>query len=230
MRLLTTLLVLQLALTAFGFIRLGTVNSGGNSGRIYLIDTNTIFLFEFSSPNGIKVQGTNTSSSSVTIPGQFSGWNKIYDLTDDVLDSPSIEVRDALNDSLIASFYVPNNVYIPCNAEYLGRFSIPNRPTTPHELDGHVFLDRAFGRFFVAGLDCDDLAPATYFWLDTRDEPTAAGIRAGYNGGYGKVVDVVDEDANVTLPPGHTISDFKTLSVWCVDFYVSFGHVNTLPQ
>ena len=227
MRLLATLLILQLALTAFGFIRLGTINWGGNSGRIYLIDTDTIFIFEFTSTHGIIVKGTGASASSTkTIAGPFSGWNEVYDLSGTVLDSPSIEVLNATDSSFIASFYVPNNVYLPCNAEYLGQFSVPNRATTRHDLDGHVFLDRAFRRFFVAGLDLDGNAPAAYFWLDTRDEPTAAGIRAGYNGGYGRVLGLVDVDANVTLPPGHATVNFTTLSVWCVDFYVSFGHIN----
>ena len=225
MRFLTTLLVLQLALTAFGFIRLGTVNKGSVSGRVYLIDANSIFLFEFSTTNDITISGTGASSSSTrTISGPITMWNGLTDLSGDVVDSPSIDIIES--GAVIASFYVPNNVNLPCEAEYLGQFSIPNEATTLHDLDGHVFLDRTFRRFFVAGLDFDGAPPASYFWLDTQDVPTAAGIRAGYNGGYGRVLSAVDVDANVTLPPGQALTNFRTLSVWCVDFYVSFGQVD----
>ncbi|KAI6661623.1 Protein Skeletor, isoforms B/C [Oopsacas minuta] len=225
MRLLTTLLVLQLVVTTSGFLRLGTINTGSISGRVYLIDANTLFLFEFTSPNNLNFS-SQSGSATYTLTGPVTAVNMWFNMSANVLDSPTIRVTDG--GTLIASFYVPNNVYIPCNAEYLGPFARPDGPNF-HELDGHVFLDRSQYRFFVAGLDTDDKAPAAYMWLDTSVIPTAAGVRAGYNGGYGKVLDIIDIDANVTYPPEHVNTVFQSLSVWCVDFYVSFGQVTIPP-
>ena len=225
MRLLITLLVLQLVVTTHGFRRLGTINSVNISGRVYLIDTNTIFLYHFNTPWDLSF---NTSSGSqYTLTGPKANHNAMYDLSADILYSPYLNVKNG--SALIASFYIPNNVYVPCNAEYLGQFNIPGTNSTYHDLDGHVFMDRSQRRFFVAGFNLDGDAPFSFFWFDVGENATASGIKTAASHTQYEILTFSPYiDVNVTFPPGYTNTQFQTLSVWCVDFYVSFGQV-TIP-
>lgn len=225
MRLLITLLVLQLVVTTHGFRRLGTIDWLGYSGRVYLIDANTIFLYEFTSPSDLVF---STAAGAQYALGPVDNITDMYDLSGDITDSPYLEVTQG--DTLIASFYIPNNVYVPCNAEYLGKFNIPGEGGTYHQLKGHVFMDRQQRRFFVAGFHLDGVAPFSFFWLDVADVATASGIKtASSHSQYGILPYSPSIDVNVTFPPKHTNTQFKSLSVWCVEFFVSFGQV-TIPD
>ena len=224
MRLLITLLVLQLVVTTQGFRRLGTINSGSISGRVYLIDANTIFLYHFNTPWDLSF---NTSSGSqYTLTGPKANHTAMYNLSADILYSPYLNVKNG--SALIASFYIPNNVYVPCNAEYLGQFNITGR-NTYHDLDGHVFMDRAQRRLFIAGFNFDGDAPFSFFWFDVGENATASGIKGAAGHTQYEILSFASYiDVNVTFPPGHTNTQFQTLSVWCADFEVSFGQV-TIP-
>ena len=230
MRLLLSILLLQLFFSVQAFHRLGTVSGGGTSGTIYLIDSNTLFLagFSTSGSGGVVFRGgSGANEVTATTGASLSGANMMLDGSSDWLNVSPIEVRTVNGDNLIASFDVPGNIQIPCSAEYLGRFSLnPNGPlSTHHALAGHVFFDASNRRLFVAGLYLDGSAPAAYMWLSTSTTPLSTGMRAGYNGGYGRVDDVNNLDVNVTYPPGGVNKDYRSLSVWCEDFTVSFGHV-----
>ena len=222
---LIALLLFQLIFSAQGFYRLGNVNSGSTRGIVYLIDSNSIFLFEFSASEALTLKGVGGPTAvSATTSGSLSTNSMFIDASGDLLSSSAIEIRTTAGDTLIISFPVPNNIYIPCFAEYLGRFM--NNGPTAHDLDGHVFIDRSTRRLFIAALDLDGSAPAAYLWLDTNSVPSSNGRIAGGNGVYGKIKNVVDQDVNVTVPAGYTTSVFRSLSVWCERFSVSFGHVN----
>ena len=230
MRLLLSILLLQLFFSVQAFHRLGTVSGGGTSGTIYLIDSNTLFLagFSTSGSGGVVFRGgSGANEVTATTGASLSGANMMLDGSSDWLNVSPIEVRTVNGDNLIASFDVPGNIQIPCSAEYLGRFSLnPNGPlSTHHALAGHVFFDASNRRLFVAGLYLDGSAPAAYMWLSTSTTPLSTGMRAGYNGGYGRVDDVNNLDVNVTYPPGGVNKGYRSLSVWCEDFSVSFGHV-----
>ena len=228
MRIFSVLLLLLHITVTHGFYRIGSVNNGGVSGTLYLVDSTTIFLFEFSATESVRITGANPDDQvSVTTSGALS--NVIVRMpaaSGNFLNSDSITIRITSNNNYIASFSIQNNIYIPCSAAYLGRFT-RNGGSTAHSLDGFVFLDRSTRRFFVAGLDLDGTAPAAYFWLDTSATPSTGGKRAGYNGVYNvRVNDVNNQDANVTVPPVLAGEALRSLSVWCEDFSVSFGHVN----
>ena len=223
MRLFAALFLLQQLISAHGFLRLGTVSVSGTSGTVYLIDSNSIFLFEFTASEALIIQGN--SGVNGTTSGAVSSVSMVVNANGNLLTTPTIEIRTVASNNLLVNFQVPNNVYIPCNAEYLGRFGRPSGNTL-HALDGHVFLDRSARRFFVAGLDVDGSAPAAYFWLGTSTTPSASGKIAGNNGAYSRVINVYNVDVNVTIPPEYTDTVFQSLSVWCEAFTVSFGHVN----
>ena len=227
MWLITCLLVVQLLCCyVHGFLRLGTVGVSGTSGTVYLIDSNSLFLLGFTSPESLVFKGsTGATEVTATTSGALSSANMLLDGNDNWLGSPTIEVRTVSGDQLLTSFQLPNNVQVPCSAEYLGKFARTSGGTS-HALAGHVFFDRLNRRFFVAGLYLDGSAPAAYMWLDTNPTPSAAGIISGYNGAYGRVDDVTNQDANVTVPVGHTQTAFRSLSVWCEQFFTSFGHVS----
>ena len=221
------LFLLQLlSCTVHGFLRLGTVGVGGTSGTVYLIDSNSLFLMGFTSTESLVFKGSSGGTEvTATTSGALSSVNMVLDGNIDWLSFSTIEIRKASGDELVTSFQVPGNIQVPCNAEYLGKFARPSGGTY-HSLAGHVFFDRLNRRLFVAGLFLDGSAPAAYMWLDTNPTPSSAGIIAGYNGGYGRVDDVSNQDSNVTLPVGYTQTAFRSLSVWCKAFTVSFGHVN----
>ena len=226
MRALIALLLLQMSLSALGFHRLGAVNSGSTNGIVYLIDSNSIFLFEFSASEALTITGVRgVSEVTATTNGPMSGSSVLINADGDLLTSAAIEIRATADNSLIVSFPIPNNIYIPCSAELLGRF-MNNGGATQHSLDGYVFIDRATRRLFIAALDLDGSAPAAYLWLDTSATPSANGQIAGGNGVYGKISNYMDRDVNVTVPVGYTNTQFRSFSVWCEQFSVSFGHVN----
>ena len=225
MRLLLSILLLQLVLSVQAFYRLGTVSVGGTSGTIYLIDSNTLFLASFSTSESVVFRGgSGASEVTATTSASLSGANIMLDGSSNWLNVSPIEVRTVSGDTLIASFDVPGNIQIPCSAEYLGRFTRPGG-NTQHALAGHVFFDASNRRIFVARLTLDSNAPAAYMWLTTSTTPLASGKRAGYNGGYGRVDGVNNIDVNVTYPRGDVNTPFRSLSVWCEDFFTSFGHV-----
>ena len=223
----TALLFLLHITVSHGFYRIGSVNYGGVRGTIYLIDADSIFLTDFSVGVPIHIMGTN-GGNSVTVKMNviLQNTNMMINSSIDLLVLDYITIVNGSNSVTIASFPIQNNIYIPCSAEYLGQFS-RNGAATAHSLDGFVFLDRSTRRFFVAGLVLDGSAPAVYFWLDTSATPSTGGKRAGYNGVYNvRVNDVNNQDANVTVPPVLAGETLRSLSVWCEDFAVSFGHVN----
>ena len=223
MRLLITLLVLQLVATAHGFRRLGTVSYGSVTGRVYLIDENTIFLYRFTTPNTLNFSGL--LGVQYTLIGPKVNHTAMYDLSASILNSTSLTVDDGT--TVLATFHIPNNVYVPCNAEYLGRFDIPGEDTTFHDLDGYVFMDRAQRRFFVAGFNLDEFAPLSFFWLDVGAIATASGLKAASSHSQYLILPRSPYiDVNVTFPPGFTNTQFLTLSVWCIEFFVSFGQVS----
>ena len=225
MLLLLSILLLQLFSSVQAFYRLGTVNGGGVIGTIYLIDSNTLFLRGFSTSQSVVFRGgSGANEVTATTSASLSGANIVLDGSSDWLNVSPIELRTVSGDNLIASFDVPGNIQIPCSAEYLGRFT-RNGANTQHALAGHVFFDASNRRIFVAGLNLDSNAPAAYMWLSLTTNPTASGVRAGYNGGYGRVDGVSNLDVNVTYPSGGVNTDYRSLSVWCQDFSVSFGHV-----
>ena len=225
MRLLLSILLLQLVLSVQAFHRLGTVSVGGTSGTIYLIDSNTLFLASFSTSESVVFRGgSGASEVTATTSASLSGANIMLDGSSNWLNVSPIEVRTVSGDTLIASFDVPGNIQIPCSAEYLGRFT-RNGGNTQHALAGHVFFDASNRRIFVARLTLDSNAPAAYMWLTTSTTPLTSGKRAGYNGGYGRVDGVNSIDVNVTYPRGDVNTAFRSLSVWCEDFFTSFGHV-----
>ena len=226
MWLFSCLLLLQLlCCTVHGFLRLGTVGVSGTTGTVYLIDSNSLFLLGFTSTESLVFKGISGSSDvTATTGGALSSANMLLDGNDNWLSSSTIEVRTVSGDQLLTSFQVPSNIQVPCSAEYLGKFAKSSGGTS-HSLAGHVFYDRLNRRLFVAGLFLDGSAPAAYMWLDTSATPSAAGKIAGYNGAYGRVDDVSNQDANVTVPVGYTQTTFRSLSVWCEQFFVSFGHV-----
>ncbi|KAI6661625.1 Protein Skeletor, isoforms B/C [Oopsacas minuta] len=231
MRLLLLVLLLQLVYTVQAFYRLGTVGVGSTSGTIYLIDSNSLFLRGFRATEALVFRGGSGSTLvTATTSGALSNVNMMLDGNNDWLEASPIEIRTASGDELITSFDIPGNIQIPCTAEYLGRFT-RGGASTLHSLSGHVFFDSSNRRLFVAGLNLDGSAPAAYMWLSTSTTPSGGGRRTGYNGRYGKVDDVNNQDANVTYPV--PLSDvqvvYRSLSVWCVDFSVSFGHV-VIPE
>ena len=200
MRLLLPILLLQLFSSVQAFYRLGTVNGGGVSGTIYLIDSNTLFLRGFSTSQSVVFRGgSGANEVTATTSASLSGVNIVLDGSSDWLNVSPIELRTVSGDNLIASFDVPGNIQIPCSAEYLGRFT-RNGGNTQHALAGHVFFDASNRRLFVAGLNLDSNAPAAYMWLSLTTNPTTSGVRAGYNGGYGRVDGVSNLDVNVTYP------------------------------
>ena len=225
MRALLLTLLLQLVLSVQAFFRLGTVGVGSTSGTIYLMDSNTLFLANFYASESVVFRGgSGANEVTATTSGSLSGANMVLDGSNDWLNVSPIEIRTASGDELIVSFDVPGNVQIPCNAEYLGKFS-RNGANTYHSLAGHVFFDASNRRLFVGGLYLDGSAPAAYMWLTDSTTPLSNGVRAGYNGRYGRVDDVNNQDTNVTYPIGGVNTNYRSLSVWCEAFTVSFGHV-----
>ena len=225
MRALIALLLLQMSFLAQGFYRLGIVNSPSANGIVYLIDSDSIFLFEFSASEALTIRGVGgVTTVTATTSGSLSNSNLYIDASGDLLTSSAIEIRTTAGNTFIISYPVPNNYYIPCAATYLGRF-MNNGRSTSHNLDGHVFIDRATRRMFVAALDLDGSAPAAYLWLSTSSVPSSGGQIAGGNGVYGKIKNYFNQDVNVTLPAGYATTVFGSLSVWCERFSVSFGHV-----
>ena len=225
MRALLLTLLLQLIFSVQAFYRLGTVDVGSISGTIYLMDSNTLFLASFSANESVVFRGgSGANEVTATTSGSLSGANMVLDGSSDWVNVSPIEIRTVSEDELIVSFDIPGNIQIPCNAEYLGKFS-RNGANTYHSLAGHVFFDASNRRLFVAGLYLDGSAPAAYMWLTNNITPRYYGVKAGYNGGYGRVDDVNNQDTNVTYPIGNVNTEYRSLSVWCEAFTVSFGHV-----